>query len=296
MNRFLLAAVLMASAVASAQTVSPLTIRRVDDPTIDSYTFGAAQCRDTLTVRWTYSLNVNLCTGLKLWSTEGTCGDAPGTADVKYDEVPQFTVSSLRSGTFSVKIAELPAFAAADTATPCGGQGIAKTHQLCGMLEYTTYICGSGQQKISASPLKLIYDTAPPTAPSITGFFAQDGAIKVSFTADADTSVVLGEVKGPSDAAFRSSGEAAVSAGALRITGLTNGTTYDVRVRGRDASGNVGEASEIISATPVRTVGFFGVLREKGSSEQGGGCSLGGPLVPLGLLALAGLFARRRSR
>lgn len=298
MKRVLTLAVLVASFAASAQVLSPLTIRRVDDPNIDTYTFGAAQCSTTLTVRWQYNTNIGtLCSSLRLWSTDGTCGDAAGTNDVKYDDVPAITVTGIRSGTFSVKISELPAFAKADTTTPCGGDRISKTHTLCGSIDYSTVGCGfSTALKLSASPLKLVYDTLPPTAPTITGLQGQDGAIKVEFTHDSDTTVVIGEVKGPSDTDFSYAGEAAASTGFVRLTRLNNGDTYDVRLRGKDASDNISDPSDIASATPVRTVGFFGVLREKGSSEQGGGCSVGGPLMPLGLLALARALARRRTR
>jgi len=76
----------------------------------------------------------------------------------------------------------------------------------------------------------------------------------------------------------------------LTITGLTAGTTYQVRLVGFDAAANDSPVSEEITIPPVETQGFFGSYLEAGGT---GGCSA----VPGAWPAFATLlFAAVRSR
>ncbi len=288
-----LAVLTPAWAFAQAATTG-LTIRLAADPSTDEYTFNASACRETLTAEWKYVPSTGaMCTVLSLWATEGECGDAPATGDVRYDDVPQLTVQTAGQGTWPVKIAELPAFRQG-SATPCGTDGLAKTHRLCGAVSMTTYDCNSGTRNVlRASPLKLTHDTKPPAVPVITAVEAQDGAAGVTFTVDTDAETVVVEAKGPTDADYVTRGDAAASAGTVRATKLVNGNTYDVRLKAVDGAGNVSEPTEPWAVTPIRTVGFWGVYRQKGGSDPGGCAAAGGG--PAALWALW-LLSRRRTR
>ena len=95
MKRLLTLSVLVSSLGAFAQTtiLPQLSFNRVDDPTLDTFTFGASQCNDTITVRWLNTLTINLTqcgqNPLKVWATTGECLDTgPGTDDKRYDDIP----------------------------------------------------------------------------------------------------------------------------------------------------------------------------------------------------------------
>ncbi len=301
MKRFLTLCLLASSLAASAQTIviPQIAFRRVDDATLDTYTFGAGQCNDTITVSWSNTTTIAYVTqcssnNMKVWSTQGECGTAPVTGDVNYDDIPGLTLQTLKTGSFTVKIADLPGFAgAADAGTgTCGTAGLSRTHRVCGSIEYATFTgvgCGTAQHA-SANPLKLVYDTQPPTAPVITSYAAQDQAVKLDFTVDSDTSVVTVEAKGMDDLDYRQLAETASSNATIQGKGLQNNSTYDVRLRAKDAAGNVSDPSASISVTPIKTLGFYGAFNQAGGSDKG--CSTGLGLIP----ALVGLWALRRAR
>lgn len=306
--RLLTLCTLLAGGAALAQTnvVLPrLSIVRVDNPNTDTYTFGAGACNDTLTLRWSNTLTFalsNQCgqNPLKLWASAGSsCADAPVASDLRFTDVPSTTVDQLRQGNFTVKLSELPDFKSAvatdgGTVLPCGSSTpFTKTHVICGSAEYAlpSGIGCASTTKMAAIPLKLVYDTLPPSAPTISEFTAQDSAVRVGFSVDSDTSTVLVEVKGPTDLDYFEKGETTATATYIRAEGLTNNTLYDVRLRAKDGAGNVSEPSGEVQVTPIRTVGFWGFYKDAGGTD-GGGCSTGLGLAPLLLLA----FAFRRSR
>lgn len=298
---------LVLSAVgASAQTtlVPQIAFRRLDS-TLDTYTFGAGQCADTITVQWSNTLSVSLvqCTQnpLKVWATEGECGDAPASGDKSYDSIPAVTVQTLRQGTFTVTLSELPGFTASvtdgGTATPCGTPAVSKTHKVCGNIEYAVQSgigCGTAT-KLAASPLTLTYDMESPDPPTITAFAEQDKGVKVEFTADADVSTVIVEARVATDGGdgeWSQKGEASAANKVVFAKSLQNTVQYELRLRAIDAAGNVSEPSSAILATPIDTLGFYGTYRNLGGTD-GGGCSTGtGLFFP----ALMGLWALARAR
>lgn len=301
---------LLTGSVALAQSGLPeISITRVDDPNLNTYTFGTGQCNDTLTLRWSNTLTFSLSTQctqnpLKLWASSGdSCPESPGSGDTRYEDIPSLTLNTLRQGTFTVKISELPDFKSTTTADG-GTQGscstttpTTKTHVICGSVEYALssgVTCGTAT-KMSATPLKLIFDTKPPGAPTITEYAAQDEAVRVGFSVDGDTTVVTLEAQGPTDGDFKQLAETAASNGFVRGDGLENNVTYQVRLRARDAAGNVSEPSETLQVTPIRTLGFWGYYKDAGGTETGG-CSVGAGLMPLLLAAFAFRRARKQVR
>ena len=177
MKRILSLSVLVFSLGAFAQqtTVLPsLSFNRVDDATVDTYTFGASQCNETVTVRWSNTLTINLTqcgqNPLKVWATAGECAEKAGADDVQYDDIPALSVAAVRQGTFTVKISELPGFKASASdggLTVCGAPLTSKTHSICGNISYGVPVQCTAQNQ-AAVPLKLVYDTAPPVAPTLT--------------------------------------------------------------------------------------------------------------------------------
>lgn len=291
----------LAGPAAFAQmTIPQLAITRIDDPNADTYTFGAAECNDAIVLRWSNTLTTLSQCGvnpLKLWSTAGECGDTPGAADTVYDEVQGIQWLAMPQGTFTVEISELPDFKTvpADGGIPCGAAvPFSKQHKVCGAIVYGNAIgnCVS-MLTAKANSFKLVYDTVPPNPPTVGESSAQDKAVRVAFTVGSDTDVVLIEVKGPSDLDFREAGESAASNNYIRAEGLENNVTYDVRLRARDAAGNVSVPTDPpIQLTPVLTLGFWARYKLAGGTDPGNGCSTGAGLMPL----LLGVFALRRAR
>lgn len=307
MKRLLALLFAVASLSASAQTIiTPnVAFRRVGDLTNDTFTFGAGQCNDTITVQWTNTTTiafVSSCSSnsMKVWSTAGECANTPGTGDVRYDDIPGSTLQQIKQGTFNVKLAELPGFSSTLTTdggmVTCGTQGLSKPHRLCGAIEYTVFtgtLCGSATT-YTASPLKLNYDTLPPGVPQITATSAEDQGVKVSYTVDSDASLVQLEVRAQGDTDFTMIKEATASNNSISGTGLVNNTTYDVRLRAVDAAGNISDPSPAEAVTPIKTLGFYGYYRSIGGSDRG--CSAGWGIAPaLGLWLLVRARQRRRT-
>jgi hypothetical protein len=289
---------LTAGAAMAQVTLSQVTLRRAEDATGDTYTFTGDQCNASLNMRWANNGVVTvLCSALRVWSTQGECGDAPGTGDVRYDDVPQLTFQSIRAGTFTLKIAELPGFAnpaSADggVAQTCGSPLFSKTHRVCGSIDTSFNGCVS-ISKLAASGLKLVYDALPPGPPTMTEVTAQDEAVRVAFTVDSDTSKVFVEALREGGVDYVTVGEAPVVNAYVRGEGLENGVKYLVRLRAVDAAGNVSEPSDEEEVTPVRTLGFWGYYKDKGGTD-GQGCSVGLGLVPLAAALL--VFRRRQQK
>jgi hypothetical protein len=270
---------------------------------------------------------------LKLWSTDGTCGDLPASTDVRYEDVLLTNVITLKAGTFAVPISGLPGFNGiqVDGGTPpvvCGTPGITKTHQVCGSLPYIQSIYSSTTAYLDATPLNLVYDAKPPDPPVITSASGEDGTIKLAFTATSDATLVLAEIAvlggnadggasdggavdaGTTEPTYVSAGQTLGSANVLTLKGLVNGVTYLVRLKAKDLAGNLSESSNVVAVAPIPTCGFWCVLHDAGVTETGGGCDAApepgpgaGPpwslalsvLLPLAALALARALARKKN-
>ena len=306
MKRLLLLSVVMAAAAAFAQPVGVVSVRLTGDLTKDTYTYGAGECGTTIGITWTNSSTVFATCRMgtiRFWSTTGTCGGTAGADDVQYSSVP-ISQLSLNTGTFNVKIGELPGHIT--TSDGDGGTVIncpfatpkTLTQQLCVAYDYQT-LGGFGTCTAATTPgqgngLKLVYDTLPPSPPTIVNAVAQDGAANLEFSVDSDTVEVSIEVKGPSDADFQTAGTAVVAnTNTVRATGLTNSTTYDVRLRGVDGAGNVSDPSDAVAITPILTNGLLGYYAGN-NGELKGGCSTSAVgLMPL-LFAAWALRSRFR--
>lgn len=288
--------VLLAS-TALAQTpganLVTFAVRENPQATTDQMIIGASSCGTSRLVYWVWNqLGTQPCNNMRLWATEGSCGNEPAAADVEFDAVNPIIITSVRTGTLTIAIDELPGFKAG-SATPCGGAAtLTKEHKICAAVPASFQCFGLQMpQTVLATPLRIIYDAQPPNAPILSTVLAQDKALKVSFTVSSDTASVvpLVRVAGSADFVRRS----AISLGAGRelvVDGLLNGVEYEVRMTALDAAGNESAESESITGTPRRTVGFWGAYREAGGTDTGG-CSLAPGLAPLA--ALAWIFRRR---
>ncbi len=295
MNRLLFLTCALFSLGASAQA---FVFRLPSDTTSTSYTYGASKCGDTLTMSWNYILQVSGTPNdsLQIWATTSTsCPDAPANGDLVLTTVSWPLVASTRAGNFTVQLSSLPTFSG-DGGTTCPTPTPSSLNNyLCASMPYfyNTGIGGSTQYA-KAAAFPLTYDTLPPGVPTILTTVAQDSAVAVGFSADSDTTTVTVEVMGPNDTDFKVVGSATVANTAtVRGTGLVNNDTYQVRIRGVDAAGNVSDPSATVSVKPIDTIGFFGYYAQQGGELNG--CATAPGLMTL-LLAAFALRPRRTKR
>lgn len=297
MMRSLVLALVASSALAQTAGTTTVTfgVRETPQSTTDQLIIGASSCGTSRLVYWVWNqLGTQPCNNMRIWATEGSCGNEPQAADKEYDAVNPLLITTAKLGTVTVVIDELPGFKAGSS-TPCGGaETLTKEHKICASVPASLQCFGlQNPQTVTASPLRIIYDAQPPSAPIISSVSLQDKALKLEFSVSSDTTAVVPFVRLQGEADFIR--REAISLGTGRtavVDGLLNGSTYDVKLRAFDLAGNESADSEIVSGTPRRTVGFWGAYREAGGTDAGG-CSSAPALVPL--LAL-GWFFRRRHR
>lgn len=286
----MLRVVLLLPSLAFAQTTTTapldITVNGASEVTLQPST-----CSLSLTARWTRTTTSTACEPLKLWATEGECGETPGANDVRYADVP---VTDLNNGygDFQVRVSQLPGFKLAETA--CGLSGVEKTHKICGALIVTTsFDCSfsTSRSTLRATPAELVYDTLAPVAPTLDAAQPSDRTILASFSAADDALTVVVQLKGPADADFYDAAEASVSSGSARISFLSNGVTYEVRAVAVDRAGNRSEPSNVIEAMPRETQGFWAAYRDAGGAETG--CAHAPALFPAALVLLLARLKRK---
>lgn len=116
------------------------------------------------------------------------------------------------------------------------------------LVEYGSRI-GQSSTAISATRTQVvtIVVAGAPGAPTITSITPSNQTLSINFTAGSGSGVTSYQYSLDGGAwTNRASG---TTASPLQITGLTNGTTYSVRIRAVNASGN-GTASTAVSGTP----------------------------------------------
>lgn len=308
MKRILLFSVLMSATAAVAQPAGVLSLRWAGDYSTDTYTYGAGECGDTITLTWNnlslYNFQQLQCpsNGAKMWATTASsCGTEPAAGDLSLGTLSAIQLSTTRTGPVSVRIADLPGHTAIQADGGVGGCPLPMpstlSHQIC--ISYHSNVfsgvsCSASQ--VSGSGTKFVYDTLPPSAPNIVQAVAQDGAASVEFTVDSDTEEVLIEVKGPTDPDFTETGTAVVAnTNTVRAEGLTNDVRYEIRLRARDGAGNVSDPSGSEFVTPILTYGLLGYYGSEGNSLEGG-CSSAGGLLPMLFVAWALRSRFRRNK
>jgi hypothetical protein len=289
---FLIAAFLPALALGQA----PVTITFPGNLTERSV--GPGSCGEVVTVHWETKLTSGqLCPGgssIRVWATTAaSCPKEPVT-DTDFEIGAKALASTTDSGDMTFEVNQLPGFT---TELPCGG-AFTKLWRICGAFEFAAILTTTCDQTAqSTEPAEVTYDGEPPGIPSLT-LVALDGAVSVRGDAAGDPSAFLVEYRETgSTTEFADGGKHVVGGAAAHVSGLQNGVSYDFRARSEDLAGNVSEYSEVVSATPVASVGIYGLLAEQMGEK--GGCASTGPqtLTLAATLSFAALaFSRRKGR
>ncbi len=283
---------LWAPAALAQISLVPLQITTSDG--LSSYTFGASSCGGTLQATWTSTLRGVPCGDMAVWITNGECGDAPATGDHSLDSVTSALVLTVRTGTITINLAQTPTgdltgfTSELDGGASCGQPDTEVDMKLCASIPLQS---GVSCIQNHASPLDIVYDTKPPATPSIDTVTVKDASLQIGVTYSSDSEFVYVEAKGAGEADFGHSTQIVVAdTSSGTISGLVNGTTYDLRAYAVDAAGNVSGYSDIVSATPLHTTGFWEAYRRAGGQAQGCSAVWGAPVLAGALL----LLLRRR--
>jgi hypothetical protein len=235
----------------------------------DTLRLGAAAC-GTQTVTWTLATSTSLtalCSSMHVWLTKGQCGDEADTsADLVLSDVDSSSFSA-RTGTLDVDLDE--AFTQLQSVTCGTTRGVEPTVRVCGsILTYATTTGCSSSNVLRGTALSITYDAKAPDAPTIDSVEGLDGSLRVTYSAPSADSVTS-QARAQGDADFVPNATDSTVDGALKLTGLSNRTTYDVQLFAVDSVGNTSAASAIASGTPIPTLGFFAQYKAAGGSEQG---------------------------
>ncbi len=168
-------------------------------------------------------------------------------------------------------------------------------------------IYGTGTTALATGSLQLDLQTPPPpNVDPVTGVMPGDSALTVSWTqgtgsADAGTSGAAASYNvycdvHPATSPIAKKCATVTGAGttSARVTGLQNGTEYDVEVTALSIGGNESDHSTAVSGVPVEVLDFWRLYRSDGGRDQGG-CATGAAGLAA-LVALAPLALRRRRR
>ena len=148
------------------------------------------------------------------------------------------------------------------TSSPAGGSGTLNqagsgTITVTGLANGTAYtftvnaINAAGSSAASSASGSVTPYTTP-SAPTITGITAGDGQLSVAFTAGATGGLAITTYKYSFDGVSWTTRQTGTTASPIVITGLTNGTSYNVQIKAVNASVD-GTATGITAATPSTT-------------------------------------------
>jgi hypothetical protein len=135
-------------------------------------------------------------------------------------------------------------------------------------------------------------DTSVPTKPRVLSVSPGEGALDVVWELSSNANRYIVEATPQGGGSPVRSEE--ITGNSQRVSGLVNGTPYEVRVFGISEAGNASTASDPLVETPQEVNDFWEAYRVAGGDEQGG-CGVGGAGA-LALLGLVPLALRRRAK
>ncbi len=293
MRTFLTTVAVLASTAAFGQT-QQIQIRATDGR--ETLRVRPSDCGRSLAFSW--QVAGTLCDGLSLWLTrDSDCQDS-ASAQTTRTSLTSISLDTIRNqggqGTSSFEASQLP-FEETDGGAVCGASGQEVTFRLCGATKGADAFgtCLSSTT-LKASPLKVLYDTLPPGAPSIGEVLELDEALRVTVDAPEDaTRARLVVLQGDTEV---TSMEQTEEQGAFRVEDLQNNVTYTLRAYSIDEADNVSEEFDEAEGTPIKTLGFYEEYRKAGGKETGGCGATGGGVAGGAVLAVMGFWLSSRRK
>jgi hypothetical protein len=308
MRRALLLAVLVAPAVATAQTsLPPITFTEGSNDIIHGKWISLAEClaskanpaptdgSDQVKLSWVLSTYPNTGGSYKLFaSTAEIAGPKCPTTDNTSPDYKAGQVGGALGNLGStvnlrsVKFSDIfGAVKVTDCATVTGDMPIYVCAQA---YDASNVEAGIATGKITLST------SAPAAPPYATASPADDGALRIDWGRPDSTpppyDYVVTATGRTIDTTPHVAGDIITQSYVMK--GLTDGVTYDIKVVARSQAGNPGPAATT-SAEVVPVANFWDVYQQTpGATEQGGCATAAGG--PVSLLALAALLAKLRRR
>ncbi|MGZ3458618.1 MAG: MXAN_2561 family MXYO-CTERM-anchored protein [Archangium sp.] len=300
MRNLLLTAAVLFSSVAFGQFGTAVQVQVQSAAATDTTSVGPSACGKQTPFTW--KVVGTPCVDLSLWiTTDSGCKDASSSqtsgSSVDLDSIARSTIiQNGGTGTGNFDISLLPIFSTPTGdggTTTCGAEGIESTMRLCAATKQTDFVGSCNTAVTAATPLKIVYDTKKPNAPSIDSVSSLDEALEISFSAPSDAAKV--RLVALSGGVQVTQNTQRVELGPVKLGGLENGVTYELQLYAIDAADNESDAFATGEGTPVKTLGFYEKYREAGGSEMGGCNAAGGGLAGGSVLAALGLwlFSRR---
>ena len=300
------ALVLLAPGLCLAQTSQTFPISILGGYSLNGVTrFGPANCGQVFVVQWgipTPAQITQTCSIPEFWITAGTCRDHPGdnpasgTTDITLIPNTPLDLTS-RSGVFNaVGVNDLPIFNTADGGGMCGSYSANATLYVCGSVQIPSTSIGCGTNVfLHASNPPIQYRGLPPPGPTSFDVTALDSALKVNVSASpTDVAIIHVEMRQAGVGDFAEVATFSPAVGNAKISSLQNGTAYEVRAFDDDGVGNFSGYTDVITATPVASDGFYETYRRLGGEDTGGcGSALPGAL---GLPLVVGIYRLLRRK
>ena len=295
-----LALVLLAPGLCLAQATQTFPISILGGYSLNGVTrFGPANCGQVFVVQWgipTPAQITQTCSIPEFWITAGICGDHPATGDVVLIPNTPLDLTS-RSGVFNaVGVNDLPIFNTADGGGACGSYTANATLYVCGSVQIPSTSIGCGTNVfLHASNPPMQYRGLPPPGPTSFDVASLDSALKVNVSASlTDVAIIHVEMRQAGVGDFAEVATFSPAVGNAKISNLQNGTAYEVRAYDDDGVGNFSAYTDVITATPVASDGFYETYRRLGG-EDTGGCGSALPAA-LGLPLVVGLYRLLRRK
>jgi hypothetical protein len=314
----LLATLLLAPALAAAQTVAQGAVTFQNGRDFPMY-INATECGGgTVTAAWNPTLT-NGATGIPtaggFYVIYGS-NQAPRVVNNVQSCWTENDVTSLNPGLSAAQVLNTQ-----NTNTPLGLTASINTQTLtaaagksCANDGATIYICVQGYVGSVASAnifgiasSSVIISTTIPPPPTITSITPGNGALNVSWEPGSSTSTFTGD-----SYSFQLSADfvattsplitdpvqhhtsSMFTANSARFDGLVNTVTYAVTARAFSKAGNPSDPSAAENGTPQHVNDFWDTYKAEGGRDDGG-CA-GGPAGPLALALVAGALALTRRR
>jgi uncharacterized protein (TIGR03382 family) len=306
----LLASLLVAPAVATAQTAAPGNVLFLNGRDFPMFVNGA-ECQNHASVKITWNptaLGGSLPAGVQYNLYASDQDPATNTAASTCFKTNGASPSTLHAGPvtatdLSGNNPPLQTTAFIDTTAFIGAASLS-----CLNSGTTVWICVEGSvggTKVAYAASPVTIETTHPAAPTITSVTPGDSALNVSWDANSGTStgaaqsyayeltaVMVGTTTAVSDPSTHVSSR--FTATNARFSGLVNTVIYSVTAVALSRADNASDPSNAVTGMPQHVNDFWDVYKNDGGRDDGG-CA-GGPAgtLALGLAAAALALARRR--
>jgi hypothetical protein len=233
----------------------------------------------------------------RLKATKGACTDTSGLVDLVGSDIPTNGTASGNYGT-AISVGSVVAALVLNACDPTATS--TQTIALCVKNLSGSTEVPSGPKAVGS----IVLDTRRPKEPTAVSASPGDSALDVSWTRGSTVPVDSGSYTAtaracasvgarPCTGATKTCDASVGSTTSCRITGLSNGTEYEVTVVAFSAVLNPSVASAAAYGSPVPVDDFWRHYQNAGGHETGG-CGSGGAGL-LALLSLLPLALRRRN-